>query len=539
MIRTLRSLALLTFALATRATAQGLPPVIPPFENPITTAKTLLGKTLFWDEQLSSDGTVACGTCHQPRAGGADPRTGRHPGPDGLFGTLDDILGSPGIVRSRANGTYEPATHFGLRVQVTGRVTPGNLGAAYFQALRWDGLAAETFIDPQTQQARILLGAALESHAAGPPVVDVEMAYAQRSWNDVAARLATVRPLRLATSLPPDLVAGLAGVTSYGELMQRAYGDPAITAQRVIYALATYQRTLVPDQTPWDAFVAGNNAALTADEQAGLALFNGPARCWQCHTPPLFSDQSFRNLGLRPPAEDIGWQLVTRDPSDRGKFKVPTLRNVGLRTRLMHTGGLATLADVVDLYDRGGGSFPDNKDVLLRPLGLTTVEKAQLVAFLSHGLTDPRVAAEQAPFDRPVLHSERAAPPFGDVQAGTGNLAPRPLADAPLHPGNATFRVGVADALGGTTAVLAFGFGRAPGQRVGSLPVNLALVPAPLTVFVPLAGTGPGQGHATVAFALPTDRNLIGFGLYHQWFVADPAAPAGVAASQGAGGVFF
>ncbi len=526
-------------ATTTRAPAQGLPPVIPPFENPITPAKTLLGKALFWDEQLSSDGTVACGSCHQPRAGGADPRIGRHPGPDSMFNTPDDVLGSPGIVRSRADGTYEPALHFGLRVQVTGRVAPTNIGAAYFQALRWDGLAGETFIDPQTQQVRIMLGAALESHAAGPPVVDVEMAYAQRSWNDVAARIAAVRPLRLATNLTPDLVAGLAGVADYGELVRRAFGDPAVTAQRIIYALATYQRALVPDQSPWDRFVAGNSAALTPDEQAGLALFQGAARCAQCHTPPLFSDQSFRNLGLRPASEDIGWQLVTHDPSDRGKFKAPTLRNASLRSRFMHTGEFRTVAEVVDFYDRGGGTYTDNKDPFLRPLGLTATEKANLVAFVTHGLLDPRVAAETTPFDRPILHAERAAAPFGDALAGSGNLAPRPLADAPLHRGNTSFRLGIADALGPSTAILALGFGRAPGQRIGNLPVNLALSPAPLTLIVPLAGSGVGAGHATLRFPLPPDPNLIGLGLYHQWFVADPAAPGGVAASQGTGGLVF
>src|SRR6185369_3724667 len=72
-----------------------------PSENPYTYEKAILGKLLFWEEQLSSDNTVACGTCHHPAAGGSDPRaeTARHPGPDGLMSTLDDIHGSPGIVR--------------------------------------------------------------------------------------------------------------------------------------------------------------------------------------------------------------------------------------------------------------------------------------------------------------------------------------------------------------------------------------------------------------------------------------------------------
>ena len=79
--------------------AAELPPVPVPAENPITEPKRVLGKILFWDEQLSSDGSVACGTCHRPGAGGGDPRAGRHPGID--KGTIDDVMGSPGIVVAR------------------------------------------------------------------------------------------------------------------------------------------------------------------------------------------------------------------------------------------------------------------------------------------------------------------------------------------------------------------------------------------------------------------------------------------------------
>ena len=85
-----------------RAAAQPLPPVPVPPQNPITEPKRVLGKILFWDEQLSSDDTIACGTCHLPVKGGGDDRVGTHPGPDGVFGNADDILGSPG--RAEAMG---------------------------------------------------------------------------------------------------------------------------------------------------------------------------------------------------------------------------------------------------------------------------------------------------------------------------------------------------------------------------------------------------------------------------------------------------
>ncbi|VAX42527.1 hypothetical protein MNBD_PLANCTO03-1369, partial [hydrothermal vent metagenome] len=71
------------------------PPVPVPTENPMTEEKRILGKMLFWDEQLSSDNTMACGTCHRPGAGGIDPRHGLNPGPDGIAGTEDDRTGSP------------------------------------------------------------------------------------------------------------------------------------------------------------------------------------------------------------------------------------------------------------------------------------------------------------------------------------------------------------------------------------------------------------------------------------------------------------
>src|SRR6185295_546096 len=86
---------LLALGLAGSASA-ALPPVPVPAENPITEEKRVLGKILFWDEQLSADDSVACGTCHRPAYGGADPRAGRYPGVD--KGTIDDVRGSPGIV---------------------------------------------------------------------------------------------------------------------------------------------------------------------------------------------------------------------------------------------------------------------------------------------------------------------------------------------------------------------------------------------------------------------------------------------------------
>src|SRR5262245_19446234 len=79
------------------------PPPVPP-ENPITESKRVLGKILFWDEQVSSDNAVACGTCHSPGRAGADGRIGIHPGPDNVTPSIDDIFGSPGVAAKDAGG---------------------------------------------------------------------------------------------------------------------------------------------------------------------------------------------------------------------------------------------------------------------------------------------------------------------------------------------------------------------------------------------------------------------------------------------------
>ena len=115
-----------------------VPPLAPPRDpigNPTTGAKIYLGKTLFWEEQLSSTRTVACGTCHRGRSGGSDPRSdvgsSVNPGFDGIFGTDDDVMGSLGVPLNRADGTYEWSPLFGLRPQVTGRKAQSAINAAY------------------------------------------------------------------------------------------------------------------------------------------------------------------------------------------------------------------------------------------------------------------------------------------------------------------------------------------------------------------------------------------------------------------------
>lgn len=374
-----------------------------PAENPITEGKRVLGKVLFWDEQLSSDSTVACGTCHQAGAGGSDPRPGVHPGPDGVTPSADDIAGSPGVVRRDVHGTPLPDPLFGDGVQVTRRSANTFIGAAYSPVLFWEGRATSEFTDPETGLPSIQFGGALESQAVQPVLSHVEMARDGRTWGHVRAKLAISHPLRDATELPADVAAALAGGATYGDLFTAAFGDPAITAERIAYAIATYERTLVASHTPWDKFRAGDAQAMTPSQVAGWNFFDD-SLCSFCHSPPQFTNHSFHNLGLRPADEDLGRYVISEGELDRGRFKTPTLRNAGLKPTFMHNGRLTTMTEAVLWYRASNPDrFEDNLDVAL-PVEVPPVALSSLVDFLTNGLTDPRVAAETFPFDRPTLH---------------------------------------------------------------------------------------------------------------------------------------
>ena len=387
---------------AGRASAE-LPPVPVPPENPITERKRVLGKVLFWDEQLSSNDTVACGSCHQPLSGGADPRLATHPGADGSFGTADDVFGSAGVVRLDESGTPVSDAIFGFSPQVTRRSAPVAISALFAPELFVDGSARGAFVDPQSGRTSIASGGALESQAVRPPLNTVEMAHAGRSWAAVATKLAGVPPLARASHLPPDVAAAIAARPTYPQLFQAAFGDTQINSERIAFAIASYERTLVPDQTPWDAFMRGDPAALTARQQEGWEAFR-VSLCASCHTPPLFTDNRFHNIGVRPVAEDVGRQAVTGLFEDRGKFRTPTLRNAGLKLRLMHNGGFGSVGEAVAFYlDNRSLQFTENRDPLMPLVDIPPDLELSLVDFLKNGLVDPRVRAESFPFDRPTL----------------------------------------------------------------------------------------------------------------------------------------
>ena len=204
-------------------------------------------------------------------------------------------------------------------------------------------------------------------------------AHQARTWTNVLARLGSVEPLALAENVPTPLQIWLNGRT-YAELFTEAFGSPDITAPRVAMAIATYERTQFTNQTPFDDFLAGNNAALTTLELQGRDVFTASS-CDRCHSNALLSDNRFHYTGVRPAGEDEGRFEVTADPADRGRMRTPSLRNLEIRAPYMRNGRFPTIESTVEFYNRGGDFNAPNKDPLVRPLGLTQGQKDALVAF--------------------------------------------------------------------------------------------------------------------------------------------------------------
>jgi len=510
-----------------------LEPPPEPMGNPVTATKAALGKALFWDEQLSSTKTVSCGTCHRPNEGGADPRTvigddrARNPGPDNTFNTPDDIFGSPGVPQNNASGTYVLNSLFGLRPQVTGRKAPTYLNAGYTRSsgLFWDGRAREIFRDQITNEILLATEASLESQSAGPPISSAEMAHGGRTWTDVANRVAASRPLALANNVPASLQNWIEG-RPYADLFTEAFGSPGVTPARISMAIATHERTLFSDRTPLDAAIY-QIQPLTAQEQLGEQLFVENS-CNTCHDGPLLADHNFHNIGVRPQSEDVGRGAVTGNSEDNSKFKTPNLRNIELRAPYMHNGRIATLEEVVEFYNRGGDFDAPNIDhSLIRPLGLTQAQKDALVAFMKRPLTDPRVANQLPPFDRPQLYTESNRVPTvsGTGRPGTGSITPGAIAIEPPLLGNPSFTIAVSGALSGAGTVLV----------VNSTDPGVGATIPPTADFgrytAVTQGTGI-NGYASVAMSIPNTPSLSGKTFYARWYVNDPAASNGFSVSQ-------
>ena len=388
-----------------------------PADNPVTATKAYLGKALFWDEQLSSTKTVSCGTCHRPSAGGSDPRsllsdpTSLNPGPNGIFGDDDDIVGSKGVPTNNSDGSYNFDSVFGQDDQVTGRLAPSYLNSMYTrQGLFWDGRALDEFRDPITNAVVVSQRGGLESQAAGPPVSGVEMGHSTRDWNEIASQILAAKPLALASDVPTALETWINGRT-YPELFEEAFGTSDVTPARILLAIGTHERTLFSDRTKLDR-VLYNIDTLTPMETMGRNVYINSS-CNVCHGGPLLSNNDYHNIGVRPQSDDAGRFDVTGVEFDRGAFKTPILRNVELRPVYMHNGRFETLDSVVEFYNRGGDHDATNIDrQFIRQLNLNQQQRNALVAFM-RTFTDPRVANELPPFDRPTLYSETDRVPIG------------------------------------------------------------------------------------------------------------------------------
>jgi len=221
----------------------------------------------------------------------------------------------------------------------------------------------------------------------------------------------------------------------YIELFQKAFGKPAeqITMEEVQKALASFERTLIAGDSPFDRyFYGGEKTAMSPAAIRGLEVFQGQGRCVSCHvieqTQALFTDNRFHNIGVaahrmptnldelgtavsevkemgtdiavlsNPKTESLGRFAVTHELSDLGAFKTSTLRNIELTAPYMHDGSLETLEKVVQFYNNGGGleetdPVPELLDGGIRPLNLSEQQQADLVEFMK-SLTSPQFAQQ-------------------------------------------------------------------------------------------------------------------------------------------------
>ena len=321
---------------------------------------TALGHAVFFDSALSSDGLVSCATCHRPERAYTDGRM-RAVGSAGRTGT---------------------------------RNAPSLLDVGQQRSLFWDGRRSR-----------------LEDQALDPLFNEVE--------HGLAGEQQLLDRLRADARYPAAFAA------AFGE----AAGE-TITSCHVADALAAFERTLESGPSPFDRFSAGQRGALPEAARQGWVIFDQLAHCTRCHLattgagePALFTDHQFHSLGVGlakverelprltarvaalhrdgaplgrdvlndPDLAELGRFVVTLDPHDVGAFKTPGLRNVALTAPYMHDGSVPTLAEAVDLevYSRGA------RDA--RPLILTPVQRADLVAFLQSLTSDDLAASAPTP----------------------------------------------------------------------------------------------------------------------------------------------
>jgi cytochrome c peroxidase len=161
-----------------------------------------------------------------------------------------------------------------------------------------------------------------------------------------------------------------------GSSASEAAARVGLTPVQLSHALATYVRSILSGDSPYDRFINGDRAALSPQEQEGLRLFRGKANCTACHVGPTFTDERLHNTG-------VAWRdgKLSDEGGGAGRFKTPTLREVAGTAPYMHNGSVPSLDEVVEFYNAGGRRNPA-LDPEIRLLNLNGVEKAALVRFL-------------------------------------------------------------------------------------------------------------------------------------------------------------
>ena len=304
---------------------QRFPQLRLPADNPLTEEGIALGARLFADTRLSVNNTQSCASCHDRAKAFADPRR----------------------------------FSVGAEGQIGKRNAMALFNLAWHEGFFWDGRA-------KTLREQVLM-----------PVQD------KHEMNETL----------------PRAVDKISGDASYKGAFQKAFGVEEITSERIAMALEQHLLSLTSQDSKFDR-AARKVETLSEPEARGLKLFVtefDPARglrgadCFHCHGGMLFTNHAFHNNGLARAVDDVGRSAVTKVAADVGKFKTPSLRNIALTAPYMHDGRFATLEEVVEHYDHGvvrsDTLDPNLAKHPAQGLGLTSAEKADLVAFLKT-LTD-------------------------------------------------------------------------------------------------------------------------------------------------------
>ena len=181
-----------------------------------------------------------------------------------------------------------------------------------------------------------------------------------------------------------DLLKELKALPGYVKRFTSVFGVNSLTIDNIAKAIATFERSVVSKNSPYDKYWAGNKSAMSSSAVNGMNLFFGKAKCSICHNGPVFTDSGFHNIGVKaagPLKVDLGRYNETKVDFDKGAFKTPGLRSISQSGPYMHNGIEATLEDVIAFYDRGG-DVKENLSPFITPLRLNAQEKKDLVEFL-------------------------------------------------------------------------------------------------------------------------------------------------------------